>query len=70
MKLLTLPALLLILGATAAVAEIRVPNGASLQQTPIVHKAACNGTTGRYGCGPGWVRRCNKWGHDCRCRRC
>jgi hypothetical protein len=31
--------------------------------TPIVKQAACNGRTGSYGCGPGWVwnayyRRC------------
>jgi hypothetical protein len=29
--------------------------------TPIIKKAACNGTTGVYGCGPGYVwngRRC------------
>jgi hypothetical protein len=40
--------------------------------TPIVKLAACNGTTGGYGCGPGWVRRC-WWNHGirrCACRPC
>jgi len=32
--------------------------------TPIIKQAACNGTTGGHGCGPGWV-----W-NGARCVRC
>jgi hypothetical protein len=38
-----------------------VLNGQLHNFTPIIEKAACNGTTGAYGCGPGYVwngRRC------------
>jgi hypothetical protein len=36
--------------------------------TPIVTLAACNGTTGHCGCGPGWVSACGNT--CCGCRRC
>lgn len=53
-----------------ASADVRTPSKAPLAQTPIVHQAACNGRTGRFGCGPGWIWRCNSYGENCRCRRC
>jgi len=37
--------------------------------SPIVRQAACDGTTGPYGCGPGWIRSCRADGR-CRCVRC
>ena len=42
----------------------------SLPETNYTPKqeAACNGTWGRYGCGPGFVRRCNGW--RCWCGPC
>jgi len=36
--------------------------------TPIVKEAACNGWTGRCGCGPGWVSACRY--RCCGCVRC
>jgi hypothetical protein len=36
--------------------------------TPIVKQAACNGTTGGCGCGPGWVSACLP--RCCRCVPC
>jgi len=32
------------------------------------HEAGCRGGWGRYGCGPGFVRRCNRW--RCWCGPC
>ena len=69
-KALSVSMLVLASLAMSASADVRAPSKAALNQTPIVHQAACNGTTGRYGCGPGWVWRCDRWGHHCRCRRC
>ena len=74
---LTLTAAVLVLGTIAmtASAQTQEPGAASLHAqlknaTPIVKQAACNGTTGRYGCGPGWVRMCGPNGGHCRCVRC
>jgi hypothetical protein len=36
--------------------------------TPIVKQAACNGTTGYCGCGPGWISACAP--RCCRCVPC
>jgi hypothetical protein len=72
---LTLAAVALALGSMAmtASAQTQAPGVASLHAqlqnaTPIVKQVACNGTTGIYGCGPGWVRRCGYYG--CRCVPC
>jgi hypothetical protein len=71
----TLTAVVLVLGSMAvtASAQTQAPGAASFHAqlknaTPIVKQAACNGTTGAYGCGPGWVRRCGYYG--CRCVPC
>jgi hypothetical protein len=77
---LTLTAAALALGTMAltAGAQTQQPGAANLHAqihnfTPIVKQAACNGTTGVYGCGPGWVRRCWRGpygGLHCRCVVC
>jgi hypothetical protein len=74
---MTLGAALLVLGAMTATASAQAPIlGASplgeqlKNATPVIKQAACNGTTGVYGCGPGWIWRCNRWGHRCRCVPC
>jgi hypothetical protein len=61
--------------AIAASAQTQAPGAASFHAqlhnaTPIVKQAACNGTTGSAGCGPGWVRACGPYGGNCRCVRC
>jgi hypothetical protein len=71
--ILTAAALMLGTLAIAANAQTQAPGAASLHAqihnfTPIIKQAACNGTWGAYGCGPGWVRRCGYWG--CRCMPC
>lgn len=72
---MTLTAAAFVLGtmAIAANAQNQAPGAGSLhaqiQNATPIHKAACNGTTGGYGCGPGWVRACDGFGH-CRCVRC
>jgi hypothetical protein len=65
---ITLSAAALVLGtmALSANAQTQAPGAAGLHAqlknaTPIIQKAACNGYTGVYGCGPGWNwngRRC------------
>jgi len=72
---MTLTAAALVLGtmAISANAQTQAPGAASVHAqlqnaTPIIKQAACNGTTGAYGCGPGWVRRCGYYG--CRCVPC
>jgi hypothetical protein len=68
----------LALGITAAVAQTQQPGAAGLDAqahnfTPLVKQAACNGMTGAYGCGPGWIRRCWRGpygGLHCRCVHC
>jgi hypothetical protein len=67
----TLSAAVLVLGTMAitANAQTQAQGAASFHAqlknaTPIIKKAACNGTTGAYGCGPGWV-----W-NGYRCRPC
>ena len=70
---LTLTAAALALGTMAltASAQTQQPGAASLHAqvqnfTPIIQQAACNGYTGAYGCGPGWI-----WSHRWhRCVRC
>ena len=73
---LTLTAVALALGTMAmtANAQTQQPGAANLHAqsqnfTPIVKQAACNGYTGRFGCGPGWTRRCGPYGR-CRCVPC
>ena len=71
--MMSLTAAALVLGSMA------LPAGAQTQQsgaatvhalaqnaTPIVEQAACR-AWGRF-CGPGWTRRCGRWG--CRCVPC
>ena len=41
---------------------------AALNYTPLVAKAACDGSTGYCGCGPGFVSACAP--RCCRCVRC
>ncbi len=72
---MTLTVVVLVLGSMAvtASAQTQAPGAASLHAqlknaTPIVKQVACNGTTGVYGCGPGWIRRCGYYG--CRCVPC
>jgi len=55
--------------AITANAQTQAPGAASIHAqiqnaTPVIRKAACNGRTGVYGCGPGWV-----W-NGYRCVRC
>jgi hypothetical protein len=68
----SLAAAALLLGSMAlASAQTQQPGAAGLKAqvqnaTPVIKQAACNGTTGGYGCGPGWV-----WnGYYRRCVRC
>jgi hypothetical protein len=72
---MTLTAAVLVLGtmAMSAGAQTQAPGAASLhaqlkKAAPIFKQVACDGTTGVYGCGPGWMRRCGYYG--CRCVRC
>ena len=70
---LTLAAAALVLGSMVLSASAQGAGAASMHAqlknaTPIVKQVACNGTTGIYGCGPGWVRRCGYYG--CRCVPC
>jgi hypothetical protein len=72
---MSLTAAVLVLGtmAVTASAQTQATGAARLHAqiqnaTPIIKQAACNGTTGVYGCGPGWVRRCGYYG--CRCVPC
>jgi hypothetical protein len=74
---LSLTAAVLVLGTMAmtASAQTQAPGAASFHAqlknaTPIVKQAACNGTTGAYGCGPGWIWSCNRYGRHCRCVPC
>jgi hypothetical protein len=70
---MTLTAATLMLGmmAIAANAQTQHPGAAGLHAqsrnfTPIIQQVACNGWTGAYGCGPGWI-----WSHRWhRCVRC
>jgi hypothetical protein len=70
---ITLTATVLMLGTLQASAQNQQSGAASMHTlknaTPIVKLAACNGTTGAYGCGPGWVRRCGPFGR-CACVPC
>jgi len=72
---MTLTAAALVLAAMASAnAQTQSPGAAGLHAqlnnaTPIVKLAACNGTTGVYGCGPGWYRRCGPYGR-CACVPC
>ncbi len=68
---------LLVLGAMTMTASAQAPLlgapgvGAQIKNaTPIIHNASCFGTTGVYGCGPGFTWACNRWGRHCRCVRC
>jgi hypothetical protein len=72
--MLTAAALALGTMALTANAQTEHPGAAVLHGqvhnfTPIVKQVACNGTTGAYGCGPGWVWRCGYY-HRCRCVPC
>jgi hypothetical protein len=61
---MTSTAVVLVLGAMTlqASAQSQHCGAASIpalkNATPIVKKAACNGTTGYCGCGPGWISAC------------
>ena len=55
--------------AEAAGAAGAVPHGLSGPVSTPVKPAACNGTTGYYGCGPGYTRYCNGAGY-CWCGPC
>jgi len=55
--------------ADAAGAAGAVPHGLSGPMSTPVHPAACNGTWGYYGCGPGYQRYCNPAGY-CWCGPC
>jgi len=68
----TLTSVVLVLASMAmmASAQTQAPGAASFHAqlknaTPIVKQVACNGRTGAYGCGPGWVRRCGPFGCAC-----
>lgn len=71
---LTLAAATLMLGAMAlqASAQSQQRGAACIRAlknaTPIVKLAACNGTTGYCGCGPGWISACAP--QCCRCVPC
>ena len=72
---MTLTAAVLMLGTMAmtASAQTQAPGMASFHAqlknaTPIVKQAACNGTWGAYGCGPGFTRRCGPY--RCWCGPC
>ena len=54
--------------AEAAGAGGAVPHHLSGPISLPVHPAACNGSTGRYGCRPGFTRRCNAY--RCWCGPC
>jgi hypothetical protein len=70
---ITLTAAALVLGAMAQANAQNQQRGAAQihalkNATPIVTPAACNGTTGGCGCGPGWVSACAP--RCCRCVPC
>jgi hypothetical protein len=71
---LTLTAVMLVLGAMAFQASAQnQQRGAGIilalkNATPIVKLAACNGRTGRCGCGAGFVSACGN--RCCRCVPC
>jgi len=74
---MTLTAAMLALGTMAMTANAQTQSlGAASfhaqlrNATPIIKQAACNGTTGSAGCGPGFVRACGPNGGNCRCVRC
>ena len=59
-KALTVCAFVLGTMVVQASAQTQAPGAANIHAqirnaTPIVKQAACNGRTGRYGCGPGWI---------------
>ncbi len=70
--ILTATAFVLGTMAIQASAQTQRQGAASLHAlrnaTPIVKFAACNGTTGACGCGPGWITSCP--GACCRCVPC
>jgi hypothetical protein len=71
---MTLTAAMLVLGTMTASAQTQAPGAASFlaqlkNMTPIVKQAACNGRTGRCGCGPGFVSACGAY-RCCRCVPC
>ncbi len=56
-----------------ASAQTQAPGAASFpaqlqNATPFVKQAACNGSTGYCGCGPGWISACAP--RCCRCVPC
>jgi hypothetical protein len=71
---MTLSAAVFVLGALAlpASAQNEQRGAASIHAlknaSPIVKQAACNGTTGYCGCGPGWISACAP--RCCRCVPC
>ena len=71
---MTLAAAALVLGAMILQANAQTQQrsaaciNALKNATPIVKQAACNGTTGYCGCGPGWVSACAP--RCCRCVPC
>ena len=74
---MTFTAAVLVLGSVAMTASAQTQSvGAAgfhaqlKNATPIITHAACNGTTGSAGCGPGFVRACGPNGGNCRCVRC
>jgi hypothetical protein len=69
---MTLTAAALALGtlAVTASAQTQLLGAASLHAqiqnaTPIITHIACNGTTGVFGCGPGWYWRNGRRGWAC-----
>jgi hypothetical protein len=71
---ITLATTALVFGALAMPASAQTENrgAASIHAlknaTPVIKKAACNGTTGGCGCGPGWISACAPG--CCRCVPC
>jgi len=70
-----LPAAMFVLGTMAMTDSVQAQGlgAAKVSQqlknaTPYIEKAACNGTTGGCGCGPGWVTSCP--GGCCTCVPC
>jgi hypothetical protein len=72
--ILTLSAAAFVLGTLALPASAQNEHRAAASihalrnATPIVRPAACNGTTGYCGCGPGWISACAP--RCCRCVPC
>jgi hypothetical protein len=70
-----LTAAMLVLGTIAMTASVQAQGvgvAKVCQQlknaTPYVKRAACDGTTGGCGCGPGWISECAP--RCCRCVPC